>query len=184
MTITSYSFTPFYPFTQVEVTSDLTDPTYFWYVDGVYFARTAVPWVMVHMPEDDQGEVIAIDTTSPDAFDVQANAPTAYPARRELWWTRSQDADVAFHRVKQQREAEGYETIEDVAVSEDWAYRLITPRLDDLTNYDWRVVPVDAAGNEGTALALGPEKIVRKPDAPNYSVSFDGGTGRITVSAA
>ena len=70
MTVTSYSFTPFAPFTQVTITSDLTGPTIFWYLDGVYYTRTTSLSLLVHLGEGDQAEIIAVDTTDPEAIKV------------------------------------------------------------------------------------------------------------------
>ena len=106
-----------------------------------------------------------------------------FAARRELWWTRSTESDVAFYRVKQQRAAAGLATIAEPPATDEWSYRTTTPRLDDLTNYDWEILPVDAAGNEGTALVIQQEQVVRTPDAPDFTVSFDGGTTRVTFTA-
>ena len=61
---------------------------------------------------------------------------------------------------------------------------MLTPRLDDLSTYTWRVIPVNTAGNDGTALTIGPELIVRTPDAPNIEIVFDSGTTRVTFSEA
>lgn len=184
MTITGYELTQLGEFTLVEATSDLASPTFFWYVDGAYYQRTDLGELTVRLASGDQADVVAVDTTDPDNFDVVANAPTRYPARRTLWWTRSTDADVVRYVIKQQREAEGLVEIGDLPATESWAYRFLTPRLDDLTQYDWEVIPVDAAGNEGTALTFGPEQIVRKPDAPDFTLSFDEGTTRVTFTAA
>lgn len=184
MSITGYAYLPIYPFVQVTATSDLSAPTFFWYRDGVYFDRTAGPSVMVHLEEGEAADVVAVDTETPDSFDVDANAPTAYPARRTLWWTRSPDSDVAFHRVKQQKASGGYSTVAEVPVGDSWDHVALTPRLDDLSAYDWQIIPVDEAGNEGTALALGPETIVRTPDSVSFDASFDAGTSRVTISGA
>ncbi len=113
-----------------------------------------------------------------------ANAPSSGPARRTLWWVRSTDTDVASYTIKQQREAEGLVEIGSIPATDAWSYRFLTPRLDDLTNYDWEVLPVDAAGNEGTALAFPQVQIVRRPDSPDFTVAFDAGTTRVTFTAA
>lgn len=177
-----YSLLPLGGLVQVTVVSSLTDPTIFWYVDGVFHSRTTSLTQVFSVESGEQVEVEAIDTTTPDSFDVEANAPTAYPARRTLWWTRPTDSDLALFRVKQQRASEGYSTVAEVPVSEAWDYRVLTPRLDDLTTYDWQVLPVDAAGNEGTALALGPEQIVRKPDGVNFSATYVPASGYVTIT--
>ena len=186
MTITSdpYVFRQFGQWTHVTVTSSLTNPTIFWYLDGTFYDRTETLDVSVFLAVGDQADIVAVDTTDPDNFDVVANAPTAGPARRTLWWVRSTDSDVAYYSVQQQREAEGLVEVGRVAATDDWDYRFVTPRLDDLTNYDWEIVPYDSAQNPGTALALDQVLIVRRPDSPDFTVAFDGGTTRVTFAAA
>jgi hypothetical protein len=178
--------------TVVRVTSDLTPPVYFfWYVDGAYVgsttgAGTATSVRGFGLPPDDQVRIDVLDSTDP-AFDALAAAPDGYPARRTLTWIRSIDAETAVYRVEQQREAEGYEEIGYVgADAATWQYQLLSPRLDDLTTYDWRVIPVDASGVDGTPIAIGPESIVRRPDAPEFTVTAaaTGGGAEITFTEA
>ncbi len=77
-----------------------------------------------------------------------------------------------------------WETIGIVPHDEaQWVYSLLSPRLDDLADAEFRVVPVDKAGNDGTALALSAERIVRTPDAPDFTATFDSGTTKITFAA-
>ena len=184
MTILSYSMTPLGPFTLVQVTSDLVSPTFFWYLDGTFYERTAAPELSVFLEEGDQGDIVAIDTTDPDAFDVIANAPPCPPSRRTLWWVRSIDADVLRYVIRQQREAEGFVDIGEVPASDAWSYRFLTPRLDDLTTYGWRIAPYDQAGNEGTIFELPAEQVVRNPDAPDFVIAFDSGTARVEFDLA
>ena len=98
---------------------------------------------------------------------------------------RSIDASAAQYRVEQQQDGGDWEQIALVfAETRRWDYTTMTDRLDDLSDYAWRVVPVDAAGNDGTAITLTAETIVRTPDAPRVSVTFDPGTTKITISEA
>jgi hypothetical protein len=184
LTVTNYLFTPLGSFTLVQVTSDLVSPTFFWYLDGVFYERTAAPEISVFLEEGDQAEIVAVDTIDPENFDVIANAPVSQPARRTLWWVRSVDLDASRYVIRQQREAEGYIDVGTEPATDAWSYRYITPRLDDLTQYDWRIVPFDLAGNEGAPFAIGPEQIVRKPDAPDFVIAFDGGTTRVEFDLA
>jgi hypothetical protein len=68
------------------------------------------------------------------------------------------------------------------AVAGQWSYSWATGRLTDLTQYAWRIVPVDGDGNDGTPLALPLETIVRVPDAPSFGVSV--AAGIVTFAAA
>lgn len=185
MSITGYSFLQLGQFTLATVTSDLGgSPTFFWYIDGAFFQRTDVAELMVYLAADDQADIVAVDTLTPDAFDVQASAPTVFPARRTLWWVRSTDTDVSRYVIRQQRAAEGFVDVGSVPHTSAWSYRFLSPRLSDLFAYQWTITPVDEAGNEGTALTIGPELIVRKPDSPDFTIVFTPGTLRTEFFAA
>ncbi len=182
--ITSYQTTRLGNVTTVTVTSDLSGTVYYhWYIDGAYVASTSVPMRAFHLADGDQVRIEVIDTNDP-AFDPIAGAPTGWPARRTIWWVRSVDADVEQYRVEQKKDAGDWSAVATVfAVDGQWSYRLLSDRLCDLADYTWRVVPVDAAGNDGTPIEIGPETIVRTPDAPNFAISFDENTTKVTFSS-
>lgn len=184
MSISSYAFTPLGNFVRVMVTSTLSGPTVFWYVDGVFLESTNDLEVTIYLPDAEFAEVVAIDSTSPLTFDIAGNAPASFPAHHTLWWTRSTDADVESYRVRQQIAAAGLVTIADVSADDSWAYSVKSPRLLDLTQHDWEVVPIDASGNLGAALVIGPVTVVRRPDPTDFVIAFSSGTSRVTYSAA
>jgi len=173
MSITSETATRENNTTTVVVTSDLSAPVYFfWYVDGAYVGRTTVGRNGFALEQADQVRISVLDSNDPD-FDAIANAPDGFPARRTLIWNRSIDTDTTYYRVEQQRAAEGYEQIGIVnADPNTWQYRYLSPRLDDLTSYDWKITPVDSLEVDGTPIAIGPELIVRNPDAVEFSVTI------------
>jgi len=187
MSITSETATRENNTTTVVVTSDLSAPVYFfWYVYGAYVGRTTVGRNGFALEQADQVRISVLDSNDPD-FDAIANAPDGFPARRTLVWNRSIDADVAHYRIEQQREAEGYTEIGIVNADDTtWQYHYLTPRLDDLTNYDWKITPVDSLGVDGTPVAIGPELIVRNPDAVEFTVTaeYDGVGTKITFDEA
>lgn len=169
---------------RVTATSDLgAGVVFYWYLDGAFVGSTSTGSRVFQLEAGDQAAVDVLDSTDP-SFDPVANAPAGYPARRILEWTRPPEADVSSYLVEQQRAAEAWTALGVVPQRLEWSHRLLTPRLDDLETYTWRVTPYDAAGNAGTAITIGPELVVRRPDAPGWSLSFDDGAQRITVSAA
>ncbi|WP_166820523.1 hypothetical protein [Thalassoroseus pseudoceratinae] len=52
--------------------------------------------------------------------------------------------------------------------------------LEDVTTHQYRVTPVDSAGNEGTPLTFS-IFMVRHPDVPNVSYTYD--SGSVTIAA-
>ena len=185
MSITAYRQNRLGQATRVTVTSDLAGTVYYhWYLDGSWIASTRAAERLFVLPPDDQARVEVIDTTDAD-FDPLANAPAGFPARRTLWWLRSLDLDAERYRVEQKVGSDAWsELAEVVPLPTQWSMEYLTPRLDDLSVYRWRITPVDAAGNDGTARLIGPEKIVRRPDAPRFTISFDEGTTRVTFTEA
>ncbi len=185
MAITEQNISRIGDLVTIEVTSNLTPPVHFhWYVDGVPVAETSAGSYTFHVPLGDQVRVEILDTTDPD-FDALANAPDGYPARRELFWVRNTDAAVQHYRIEQQQDGGDWTILARVWQRPGvWEQRCRTERLTDLSTYSWRIVPVDTAGNDGTVLTIGPEKIVRTPDAPDFTVAFDDGTQKVTFAAA
>lgn len=161
---------------------------YFWYVDGVLAARTAENEWSFYLDPGEQAELSCRAAASPDYGDVAA-APDAYPPRRTLEWTRAEADDIAHYRVQQATGASApgsgdWSTIATVMSNGRWLYRLLTPRLTDLTWYWWRIQAVDDAGNVGTATTIGPVYVVRRPEQVTTAIEFDNGTQRVTIDAA
>ena len=167
----------------IRVTSSLSDPYYHWYIEGAWVGMTRVGEISVSLRDGEQDFVVCQDTTDPD-YDAVASAPAGYPARRTLAWIASTDADVAHYRVEESKNGGGWAELGTVRDDGSWMYTYVTGRLDDLATYQWRVWPVDRAGNDGSPVELESENIVRRPDAPAYAVSFSPGALTVTVSSA
>jgi len=185
MSITAIDTTRFGNVTTVTATSDLGGSPYFhWYVDGAWVGVSLTGSWDFYLPLGDSARIDVIDTADAD-FDPVAGAPAGWPARRTLWWIRSLATDCDHYRVEQKKGAGEWSTAGIVHHDPNrWEYFILTDRLDDLSDYTWRVVPVDLAGNDGTPTTIGPETIVRTPDAPNFTISFDSGTTKVTFTAA
>lgn len=187
MGITSISQQQIFDVTNVTVVSDLVGAPiyYWWYLDGSPVLQTTTPTQNFRLSPYVQVDVRVIDTLDAN-FDAVANAPLGYPATRSLWFVRSIDA-AADHYIVQQRVAgtDTWSTIGQIQqIGPQWTQSIQTQPLDDLTSYEWQVVPCDAAGNEGPPLALPAELIVRRPDAPAWSMAYDPETFRVSFAAA
>jgi hypothetical protein len=185
MAITSYAQVRNGTETTITVVSDLVGTVYYhWYVDGALLASTTAPTWSILLEPGEQVRIEVLDTLDPD-FDALAAAPIGYPSRRSLYWLRSIDADVVKYRVEQQQDAGAWSTIGTVPATVDaWTYSFLTPQLADMAEYTWRIIPVDAAGNDGTPVVIGPESFVRLPDAPDFAADFDPLTERVTFAEA
>jgi len=171
--------------TRATATSDLSGTVYFhWYLDGVCVASGTLASHCFALPVGRSARLAVIDTTDAD-FDPVANAPDGWPAWRSLFWVRSLDSGVDYYRIDQKLDAGDWSAVGRVAaVAGQWSYSYETGQLADLGTYTWRIVPVDAAGNDGTPTEIGPEKIVRTPDAPEFTATFDEGSTKVTFAAA
>ena len=160
--------------TQVAVASSLPGVVWYcWYFDGAYAGKTAGPTKTFRVAAGGQFRLSVLATDQAD-FDPVQNAPDGFPSRWTLWWVRSLAVDAARYKIEQ-KEGDGDWTLlaQIAARPGQWDYTLLTERLKDLTAYTWRVTPIDAAGNEGTPLVIGPETIVRWPDAPAFTAQFN-----------
>jgi len=183
MTVT-YTTTTIGNTTTITVASTLTPPVYFfWYLDGQFLGMTLTPTRAFHLLAGEQARIDVLDTIDPN-FDAYANAPAAYPPRKLLFWVRSLADDIDHYRIDQKLDSGDWTVIGNVPASADpWSFRFLTPRLTDLGEYTWRIVPVDQVGNDGTPLTIGPEKVVRTPDAPAVAATLDPDTHYLTLSA-
>lgn len=185
MAITGYNVRRHGRMVIVTATSGLAGAVYYhWYLDGIYMGMSTNGRWTVYLDVDEQARIVCQDTNDAD-YDPIANATDGYPARRTLEWYKSVDTDVSHYRVEQNEDAGGWTELGTVAhEATRWQYTYLTRRLTDLASYQWRVIPVDLAGNDGTALTIATEKVVRTPDAPNYTVTYDDVTDEMTFAEA
>lgn len=175
--------------TTVSVTTDLSGTVYFhWYVDGEYVGGTSATgggssWTF-SLGQGFQSQIDVLDTIDP-AFDAYANAPTAYPARKTLQWVRSETTTTRHYRVEQLVDLGDWESIGLVPHDPArWSYTFVVSGLTDLADYSWRVIPVGSNGVDGDMLILNEEQIVRTPDAPDFTATFDSGTDTVAFAEA
>lgn len=154
--------------------SDLVSPTYYVYLDGLLVSTQTTESFTVRV----QGEPLFVLGVYDDAAEW---VDDVFPPAQVLGWLN--DDDAAQYRIE---EYSGGGWVERDLLQNDgdrawWTYR--TPVLADVTTHQWRVVPIDAAGNEGAPLAFA-ALMVRHPTAPDVSMAYASGTGKVTIDAA
>lgn len=171
--------------TTVTVTTNLPGRIFYhWYLDGTWVGMTATNQRAFVMLPGEQATIDCIPTQDA-GFDYLANSPDVFTRRVVLWWIRSADTDVVSYLVEQQKDAGSWVEIGSLDYEADrWEYRITTPQLDDQGAYAWRVSSVDAAGNVGTPVTLDSRIIVRTPDAPDFTATFNEGTTRVAFAEA
>lgn len=159
---------------KVSVTSDLSgDPVLYWYVDGRLVSASAFPRDRVISLYPGQTAVIEVlDTT---------DAPVdAFGGEVLLQW--SAVAGAITYKVQQWVVDEWVDKRVVVTAGEE-LFTHLTEVLDDDTEYQFRVLPINGENIEGTALGF-TFTVVRRPDAPDTTAVYDDGTGQVTVDAA
>lgn len=170
MAITSVAYTQSGPGTFVfTYASNLADPTFYIWVNGDLVAETLETSYEVSVPIGDQLQF--------DVFDDPDDEPTDYyPTRLTLRWEGRDGANT--YRVDQYTGGQWVaKSIHPHRVSN--LYHYVTGVLDDVTTYQFRVVPIDAEGRSGTALSFTAE-MVRYPDEPAQTMTFTAGELVIT----
>ena len=114
-----------------------------------------------------------------EVLDYVGSPHPAFPGAFTLHW-RAWAGGAASYLVQQQNGMTWttLATINDDPTSEN--YLFTTSWLADETSYTFQIVPVDAFGNQGTALQF-TATMIRCPDIP--SVSYAYAAGVVTVSA-
>jgi len=151
-------------------TSDAVAPTFYFYADGELVATTTESFLLASGTAGVVYEVL--DTPTP---------PTAaFPATMVLTWYASNDA--VLYRIEKQDGAD-WDEVAEITADERTYYTFRTSVLDDDTTHTFRVVPVSAAGNDGTP-ATHTALMVRNPDVPQVSYAYNAVGGTVTISQA
>lgn len=158
-----------------------TDPPYWqWYLHGQPAGLTRASTFGVSVGESDAVELRALALETPDIDPWDYATPTA-DGRVTLEWADADDDTIALYRIDYAYSApSGWAELGTVVRDGRWRYVWVSPRFDSGLALYLRVVPVTAAGDDGTVLEVGPIGTARRPDAPTISVSY--AAQQITVS--
>ena len=159
----------------VEVSSDLTNPTFYWYMDGELRAITREGRYVFPVAEGESAEIEVLD-------DANSAPQPVFPGRIDLEWAPvTAGAAVDYYRVDEYVGAVWTERarVKHVAGAHYYTYR--TRLLEDQTTHQFRIVPVGVNGNEGTAATMS-FPVVRRPDPPELSMSYNPATRTVTFS--
>ncbi len=181
MSITAYHIKRVGTSTLVTVDSDLSSPIFYhWYQDGQFVEMTRDNTKGFFLVPGSHSRIEVNDTNDAD-YDSLGNAPAGYPGSRLLGWCRSVAADVKKYKIEQRVDGGDWTQVAMLRhENRKWYYTWRTGFLTDLSEYEWRIIPIDAFGNEGTALTFTAEKIVRLPDAPNFRNTYNESTDKLT----
>ncbi|QDU61230.1 hypothetical protein Pan216_20840 [Planctomycetes bacterium Pan216] len=105
----------------------------------------------------------------------------AFPGRLTLAWQAVTGATR--YRVDEYVDSEWTER-QTIASTGETSYTWVSRWLEDSASHQFRVVPLDNAGNEGSAQTFA-ALMVRHPDAPNVTYTYNGSaTPTLTITEA
>ncbi len=144
----------------IKATSDLDDPLYRWYIDGVLVETTNRDYLYY----DTAGAPVQVEVRDDDTA-----AQPAYPSRLLLNWRPV--ATATAYRIEEY-------------VDDAWAYRALvrdtgqsyfrywTSELADGDEHRWRVVPINTADIDGAEREFR-VTLIRRPAAPIVEVALN-----------
>jgi hypothetical protein len=117
-----------------------------------------------------------------EVLDKTGSVPSiAFPGRLTIHW---QAVSGASSYLVQEYISAAWTTQQTVLDNGEGSFTWLSRWLDDLSTNQFRVIPVDSAGNQGSALTFSCV-MVRHPDAPEVEYEYNGsGTPTVTVAAA
>lgn len=115
----------------------------------------------------------ATETTDPEGI--------TYPARLILQWRGYRYAE--YYRVEEETSPGTWETVQGIAEDGSGYYKCEFAKLDDdVSTTNYRVVNVDLSGAETSREFEA--VIIRNPDPPQLTYTYNAGTGLLTIAAA
>lgn len=153
--------------------SDDASPVFYAYRDGQLIATTTATWLDVQIPADTYPVFDVVDDTD----DAPADS---YPGWLLLQWATVSGT----HHYAVERLISG-SWLEQARITHDGRgyYQWRTAWLADITTHTYRIVAVDAAGNEADPLTLA-ALMVRHPDPPDVDIAANEPALTLTISEA
>ena len=153
--------------------SSLANPTYYIWLDGELLEATAAESVDLTVGGDWQPVV--------DVFDSASDAPEYVSSGRTAlcWWPAE---GAGSYRVE---EYVASAWVQRASIADGGAgfFSWLSRVLEDVTTHEFRVVAIDSAGNDGASTSFS-VLMVRHPDVPGVSYSYDSDTNKVAVAAA
>lgn len=153
---------------QVTATSDLSEPTYYWYRDGLLVDVTQVNSRLFDLTEGDLTQIDVLD-------DADTLPGESYPARCVI--STAPGEGVVKSRVEEL--VDGEWVTRHTTLGSYVGYQ--TRVLADGETAQYRVVPVNEAGIDGSPRTF-TVTMVRRPDPPDVDYTWDDETARVTLA--
>lgn len=155
----------------VQVAVDGTS-TYYCYINGAFLESNTSGYFRIPIPTSGQRPIVEV-------FDDSADEPTViYSDVVTLQWDAAENA-VAYDI--EEWATDEWQFLTRLLARRDGPFSYTSRALPDDTAWQFRVVPIDAAGNRGTAREF-EGHMIRLPDPLSFTVTKD--TGFIISEAA
>lgn len=144
--------------------SDLTDPTFYIYINGEFVTETNETEYEVTAPLNTQFQF--------EVFDDEDDVPTEFfPGTLTLRWDGTPDST----QFRVDEYVDSAWAAKRVVIADDRrVFHYDSELLDDSTTHQFRVVPIDTQGRSGTILEFEAE-MCRYPDTPSQAITITGG---------
>lgn len=158
---------------KVTFSSDLGGtPVFSLYQNGVLITTTtATEWTFT---------VADLTSSIIEIFDDATSPATYYPGRMTLAWDAPPEA-TDYYLIEQKVASVWTERARIYDRGESY-FSWNTLYLDDVTTHEFRVSPIGANGVTGQ-IRLFTALMVRYPDIPNVTYTYDSGTAKVTIAA-
>jgi hypothetical protein len=151
---------------RLDAVSDDATPTFYWYEEGQLISVTKIGQIF--------RAVAAGLSVAFEVFDDPATVATpGYPPRIVLQWERSPGA--VYYQIVQDAPIVDNPILLGTIPAQYPVERWESPIL-DAGEYEFSIYPVFDSEQLGKATSI-PVRVVRRPDAPEFTVDYDGGTG-------
>ena len=157
---------------RLQWSSDLPDPTYYIYRDGVLSEVGPAEDRTFFVGADSQVQIEILD-------DAGATPAEAFPGNAPISW---EPVDGAVKYRIERREDPDWVEVQTLNATKWTTFQYQSPTLDDVTEHKFRVIPIDIGDIDGSAREFS-FFMVRRPDRPLVTYTYDEGTAKITVAA-
>jgi hypothetical protein len=160
--------------------SDAAAPvTYYIYLNGVLADTTTATSKLFSVVE---GENLRVEIL--DAAPGIADPAEHYPERAILAWYAPAPGSGSVDHYRVEESVASVWTLREKVRDDGRGYFTFESRvLEDVTTHNFRVIPVDAGGIQGSATSFA-LFMVRVPDPPDAAFAYSAGTGAVTITAA
>lgn len=158
---------------RITFSSDLGGtPTFFIYVDGKLVSEQQHTDYIVYLSAGHSPHIMILDAL--DAEHIER-----FPGRIMAQW--SDTAATDHYRLEEFISAAWVlrAKIPDLGES---LFKWFTRYLEDVATHQIRLIPVGTNGNQGTAISVG-ILMVRFPDIPDVSYTYNSGDAKVTIAA-